>query len=58
MTTALLTERMWKIRVRERRAILGVPHLDRPEPPHGGSVSGFETPAELLQQPVGVVLLS
>jgi hypothetical protein len=35
----------------ERRAILGVPHLDRLELPHGGFSSGFETLAGLLQQP-------
>src|SRR5690349_2264421 len=34
----------------EYRAILGVPHLDRPDLPHGGFSSGFETLAELVQQ--------
>jgi hypothetical protein len=35
----------------ERRAILGVPHLDRLAAPHDGVSSGLETPAGLLQQP-------
>src|SRR5689334_9124410 len=52
-------ERRTGIRVRgptadpreERRAILGVPHLDRLAAPHGGVSSGLETLAGLLQQP-------
>jgi len=36
------------IPAREHRAILGVPHLDRLELPHGGFSSGFETLAGLL----------
>jgi hypothetical protein len=44
-------ERMTADPREERRAILGVPHLDRLDVPYGGFSSGFETLAGLLQQP-------
>jgi len=50
MTTALLVSGCVIDPREERRAILGVPHLDRPVAPHGGLGSGFETLAGLLQQ--------